>query len=53
MLSEEWDELRAAIHANDMVAIAKEACQLSAVAARLLAQARGPSAAFRKRSGCG
>lgn len=52
VLTEEWDELRAAIHANDMAAIAREACQLSSVALRLFDHAREPSPAFRKRSGC-
>lgn len=35
VLSEEWDELRAAIHANDLDAVQREAVQVAAVAYRL------------------
>ena len=35
VLVEEMDELRAAIHANDLDAVQREACQVAAVAMRL------------------
>lgn len=47
---EEWDELRAAVHANDLEAIHREALQVAAVAYRLAAQTADPSAAFSRRS---
>jgi len=33
--SEEWDELRAAVHANDLAAVQREALDLAAVLIRL------------------
>lgn len=50
VLVEEWDELRAAVHANDLEAIHREALQVAAVAYRLAAQTADPSAAFSRRS---
>lgn len=50
VLVEEWDELRAAMHANDLGAIHREAIQVAAVAARLADQTSASSAAFRRRS---
>lgn len=50
VLVEEWDELRAAMHANDLEAIHREALQVAAVAYRLAAQTADPSAAFSRRS---
>jgi hypothetical protein len=38
VLSEEWDELREAIHANDLGRIYREAVQVAAVALRLADQ---------------
>ena len=35
VLAEEWDELRAAVHADDVCAIRDEAIQVAAVALRL------------------
>jgi len=35
VLVEEFDELRAAIHANKLASISREACQVAAVALRL------------------
>jgi hypothetical protein len=55
VLQEEFDELRAAIHANSMQACAKEAMQVSAVALRLHAICEramvGEAGAFKRRSG--
>lgn len=48
--SEEWDELRDAIRANDMDAIRHEALDLAAVLVRLWEQL-GENEAMRKRSG--
>lgn len=50
VLTEEYDELKEAIRANDLEAIAKEATQVAAVAARLAEEARNPTEAFRVRS---
>jgi NTP pyrophosphatase (non-canonical NTP hydrolase) len=52
VLSEEWDELREAIHANDFAAIEREAAQVASIAIRLAYQCRGSEASFRRRS-CG
>lgn len=46
---EEWDELRAALHANDMSAIRSEAIDLAAVLVRLAAECES-SVPFRERS---
>lgn len=51
VLLEEWDELRAAIHANQRQSIAEEAIQLAAVALRLAAACQEAAPAFLKRSG--
>lgn len=56
VLVEEFDELRAAIHANKLASISTEACQVAAVALRLhdvceLAMA-GEAPDFKRRSGC-
>lgn len=49
--SEEWDELRAAIHANDMRAIRHECLDLAAVLIRLADQLEAPdNAAMVQRS---
>lgn len=48
--SEEWDELRDAIRANDIEAIRSEALDLAAVMVRLWAQL-GEDEAMRARSG--
>ena len=40
---EEWDELRAAIHANDMLAIRSECLNLAAVLIRLADQLEAPN----------
>jgi NTP pyrophosphatase (non-canonical NTP hydrolase) len=48
--SEEWDELRDAIRANDIEAIRSEALDLAGVLVRLWAQL-GEDEAMRKRSG--
>ena len=37
VLLEEWDELRAAVHANNVCAVRDEAVQIAAVATRLAA----------------
>lgn len=50
VLLEEWDELRAALHANDLGAIYREAVQVSAVALRLAEQCAESPEAFRARS---
>lgn len=50
VLTEEFDELKEAIRSNDLDAIAKEATQVAAVAARLAAECRKPSEDFRLRS---
>jgi len=47
--SEEWDELRAAIHANDLQAIKHEALDLAAVCIRL-AEACSDGGDFARRS---
>lgn len=55
VLTEEFDELRAAIHANSMQATSREACQVSAVALRLHdiceRALAGDADGFKKRSG--
>jgi len=55
VLVEEFDELRAAIHANDLAAISKESCQVAAVALRLHDVCEralaGEADGFKKRSG--
>jgi NTP pyrophosphatase (non-canonical NTP hydrolase) len=55
VLLEEFDELRAAIHANDMASISREAMQVSAVALRLHdiceRALAGEADTFAKRSG--
>lgn len=49
---EEWDEFRAAIHANDLNAIRHEALDLAAALIRLHDQLT-PDSAIAKRSGIG
>lgn len=55
VLVEEFDELRAAIHANRLPEIATEACQVAAVALRLQdiceRAMAGSATDFKKRSG--
>ena len=51
VLTEEYHELIEAVRSNDLARIAREAIQVSAVAARLADQCAGPLPEFRKRSG--
>ncbi len=43
VLSEEYDELRAAVHGNDLVAVRREAIQVAAVAIRIASSMDNPS----------